>query len=433
MTRTIVISVPLGYYARNLLRTGIPERLLSADPDLEIVLTTPAHEDAAFIREFSNGGRISLHPLHDVRTTHNLWERILWKSCVLSMKQRILFLKLMRFNHLCYGMFGTKRYGSFFESERPALLVTASPGFHSQKDIPLIREAQDHGIPTLCAVFSWDNLTTNGIFPTRPDYLAVWNPLMKEEAVQIHHYEAEKVFVVGPTAFDIYQDPSIYLSRAEFCRKTGLDPARKIVTITTAPPAVFDHRYLVRLLLETVRRGEFSGPVQLFCRVHPLDKRELYREFEGESLVRFDFPGRYSPLIKWDPDRSEMIHLANTLKHSDVVINIASTITIESAIVDTPVVNVGFSTVEQERFAERIFRSHYGQHYHHILDRGGAWNVKSEEELIKAINTYLGNPQTHFRERRQMAENLCYRLDGKATDRLTAVIRDLLDQEKGAR
>ncbi|MBI4436388.1 MAG: CDP-glycerol glycerophosphotransferase family protein [Candidatus Omnitrophica bacterium] len=423
--KTILISIPVGYYARNLLRTGMPGLLLAPDPDLQLILTTPAYQDPDFIGEFSNHGRIFTSPLYDVRPTHNGWERVLWKGCIASMKNRSVFLPLMRLNHLCYRYLSPRRYTSLFKTWKPVLLITASPGFHSQKDIPLIREAQDHGVKTLCAVFSWDNLTTNGIFPTRPDYLAVWNELMKEEAITIHHYDPEKIFIVGPTAFDIYQDPSVYLPRETFCKKLGLDPKKKIVTLTTAPPAVFDHRYLVQMLLRFARKGLFRHPVQLLCRVHPLDQKDLYKEFEGNPLIHFDYPGRYSGLIKWDPDRGEMIHLANTLKQSDVIVNIASTITIESAIVDTPVINVGFSTVQERHFQKKIFRDHYEQHYHHVLESGGAWNVRSEEELLEALNTYLEDPSRDREARRKMAEKLCYRLDGKSSERLAGLIRRL--------
>ena len=424
--RNIVISIPVGFYARSLLRTGIPDRLLAKDPDLRILLTTPAYQDPAFIEEFSNHGRVQLHPLYDVKTQHNLWERMLWKSCILSMKHRPIFLPLMRFNHLCYRFFSPKRYGSFFDQWHPSLLITASPGFHSQKDIPLIREAQDRGIKTLCAVFSWDNLTTNGIFPTRPDYLAVWNARMKEEAVGIHHYPPEKVFVVGPTGFDLYQDKTIYLSRESFCERLGLDPRKKIITLTTAPPSVFDHRYLVELLLRFVRNHSVVFPATILCRVHPHDQRDLYREFEKDPLVRLDYPGRFSKFIRWDPDRAETVHLANTLKHSDVIVNIASTITIESALLDTPVINVAFSTdATKQQFERQILRNHYGQHFHHILECGGAWNARNEAALLEAINAYLEDPARDREGRRRMAEQLCYRLDGQASDRLAALVHRL--------
>ena len=100
---------------------------------------------------------------------------------------------------------------------------------------------------------------------------------MKEEAIRIHHYDPENVFVVGPTAFDIYQDPAIYLSREVFCKHLGLDPRKKIVTLTTAPPAVFDHRYVLRMLSQFVRDRLFLETVQILCRVHPMEKREFYK------------------------------------------------------------------------------------------------------------------------------------------------------------
>ena len=50
-----------------------------------------------------------------------------------------------------------------------------------------------------------------------------------------------------------------------------------------------------------------------------------------------------------DPSRDNRLHLANTLKHSDVIVNVASTIAIEAAIMDTPVVNIAFDGHDESR------------------------------------------------------------------------------------
>ena len=41
-------------------------------------------------------------------------------------------------------------------------------------------------------------------------------------------------------------------------------------------------------------------------------------------------------------------HLGDTLYHADVVVNVASTITIEACIFDTPVVNINFDGAGRE-------------------------------------------------------------------------------------
>ncbi len=425
--KTVLISVPLGHYARNLLRTGLLDHLSASGT--EVVIATPAYQEPSFVTEFSQNGlghKVHFAPLYPIREEKRLWERILWKGYITVMPHRGLFLPLMTLNHRLYSGLEPRRYDAFFESYKPELLVTASPGFHSARDIPLIREAQNRKIRTLCAVFGWDNLTTKGIFPTRPDFLAVWNERMVEEAVRIHHYSRDHVFIVGPTAFDIYQDPAIYLSKEMFCGKLRLDPQKKMITVTTASAAVFDDRYILRMLLRFAKNGLFKHPAQILCRVHPQDQRDLYQEFEGNEYIHLDYPGRYSNFLKWDPDREEMVHLANTLRHSDVVINIASTTTIEAALLNRPVINIGFCEEDPHRFESRIKRDHYGKHYRHILEQGGVWHVQSESELLRAVNTYLKDPSLHGEERGRMAEDLCYRLDGKATERLATLMERLV-------
>ena len=46
-----------------------------------------------------------------------------------------------------------------------------------------------------------------------------------------------------------------------------------------------------------------------------------------------------------DPSLADRLHLGATLYHSDVIVNVASTIAIEAAVMDTPIVNL--ATTEQ--------------------------------------------------------------------------------------
>src|SRR5258708_12157755 len=49
---TVLVSVPHGGAAGNILRTGLVDRLLSAHDACEIVLVSPLSRDPAFVREF---------------------------------------------------------------------------------------------------------------------------------------------------------------------------------------------------------------------------------------------------------------------------------------------------------------------------------------------------------------------------------------------
>src|SRR5262249_25430032 len=96
---------------------------------------------------------------------------------------------------------------SVLEADRPALLVTGTPGTEYM-DALLLRCARRLGIPSLCVVLSWDNLTSKGYMAARPDRLVVWNERMRGEAIELHDYASEDVEVAGVAHFDIYQRPA---------------------------------------------------------------------------------------------------------------------------------------------------------------------------------------------------------------------------------
>ena len=84
----------------------------------------------------------------------------------------------------------------------------------------------------------------------------------------------------------------------------------------------------------------------MLVRLHPRDDLEHYREFEGVPHVIIEKPFRQTVRagdgMAVDVTADSQQHLADTMRHSDVVVNVASTIAIEAAIFDTPVVNVSF-------------------------------------------------------------------------------------------
>jgi hypothetical protein len=54
LTTTVIVSVPHGGAAGNILRTGILSRVLDADRSLKVVLASPLVNDAGFVREFTH-------------------------------------------------------------------------------------------------------------------------------------------------------------------------------------------------------------------------------------------------------------------------------------------------------------------------------------------------------------------------------------------
>jgi len=60
-----------------------------------------------------------------------------------------------------------------------------------------------------------------------------------------------------------------------------------------------------------------------------------------------------------------------------------------------------------------------------VLETGGAKKVDSPHELKDQINEYLLNPQLNSKEREVLRKNLCYRLDGKSSERVVHILNTL--------
>src|SRR4029450_2410330 len=133
----------------------------------------------------------------------------------------------------------------------------------------------------------------------------------------------------------------------------GLDPAKRIITLGTVTPWLFPYNAdVAEILARAIADGRFVAPTQLLIRLHPqvvsrgTQHSENLERFEAIAAayphVHLDLPGVRSESLMWDVSIDDMAHLADLLRYSDVTLNAGSTLTIDSAIVDTPIVNIGF-------------------------------------------------------------------------------------------
>ncbi len=85
-------------------------------------------------------------------------------------------------------------------------------------------------------------------------------------------------------------------------------------------------------------------------------------------------------------------HLADTMRHSDVVVNVASTIAIEAAIFDTPVVNISFDGETPSEWARSARRYYRFTHYVNITRQDAVRVAETPEQLVEQVGRYLDDP-----------------------------------------
>jgi hypothetical protein len=310
------------------------------------------------------------------------------------------------------------------ETQRPSLVLATGPMRFDEPGVVAL--AQRLGIPTLALITSWDNLSTKRRMLFEYDGYLVWSEQMRRE---LHHFYPHSrrvpVYVVGPPQFDVFFNTELHQTREEFCASAGLRADRPIIVYTMGSPNAIREQYGAIDMAQRVMRGEL-GDAQLVIRPHPaFDTAE-------EARLLHDLQPRVVVQRTGDPDaifrsqaRHQIVEWVNTFRHADVVVNLASTVTVDAAICDRPVVNLDYDP-EPGQPNQGLVKdaNHVWTHFKPIAESGGVWNVNDPDETVFAIRTYLAHPERHREGRRWIAQHVCGELDGRAGARLAEAIID---------
>jgi hypothetical protein len=460
--RTVFLCIPSGTPAANILRTGVFSDIRD-DPSVGIVvILSPLVSESHFVEEHA-GPKVRFEPLiaHEPGWLERRFIRVMQERFVKTMptaSMRIRVAKAARaegevryldrtplsarsrgvrrlavgalkslpfpidfwFKASDFCTLGT-RYADVFSVYRPSLLVTPTTGLYFGEG-PLMARADRLGVPTVAIDLSWDHFTTKTAPLRRVHGLAVWNGLMKREATQLHGYRDEQVVVAGVPQFDIYADKRRLGTRKSFFKRVGADPGRKLITLTTIPPVLFrNHPDVIDTLVRAIDSDAFGQPAQLLVRVHPRDDMSQYERFTSHPHVVIEKPFRETIVVEGsnvDPSLSDRLHLGATLYHSDVIVNVASTIAIEAAVMDTPIVNLAYDGSAQRNYLESTRRFYDYTHFRPLVEAGATRLAHSPSDLIREVREYLADPSRDRAGRARTVERLCYRVDGKSSERV---------------
>jgi hypothetical protein len=463
--RTLLMSLPHGAAAGNILRTGVLRRLLEADESLRVVLVSPLVKDRSFVAEVTHP-RVSLEDLPPHRP-EGLEARLLalmqaaYLDSGITESVRIRkaealaagTIRWIRLKRLLAQMVAPSmvrsatRYEAIdrrvahpwadqlFDRHAPVLLVTSSPGLIFS-EVPLLRTAARRGLFAMAVDPSWDNFTNKLLPVRRTNRLVVWNDLMKQQAIDLHGYHPDEIRIAGVAQWDHYFREGVSVSRDAFFRRIGANPEKKLVTLTTTPRPLYSHHdHVLRVLLRAIRDGRLPQAAQVLVRLHPRDEMEHYAEFEGVPGVILEKP--FKPTVRAgdglavDVTADSQAHLAATMRHSDVIVNVASTIAIEAAIFDTPVVNVAFDGEVDgppELSARRYYRF---THYVNITRHDAVRVAWSPDELIHHAGAYLADPALDREGRRRVTLEQCQFLDGRSAERVAGFIAEEFERLAG--
>lgn len=308
----------------------------------------------------------------------------------------------------------------------PSVIVSTGPYQFEQPGV--FSTAKKMNIPTLAYIPSWDNVTTKNRMVYKYDGYLVWNEKIKKELHEFYpHTNNKPVYTVGAPQFDIFRQEKFYLSREDFCRQQNLDPELPIIVYAIGSPNFLKEHYGAVELAKKVVEGKL-GDVQLLIRPHPIhdnaEMSELFDKYKPKVQLQ-KTPNAGKSLTLRTQDKIQIIEWVNTFRHADVVVNLSSTVTVDAAIFEKPIVNLDFDPQPGQMDQELIKDvNHLWNHFKPIAESGGVWLVDNFDELTYAVKTYLKNPSLHEGKRRWIANYVCGYLDGKCGERMAAAIID---------
>ncbi len=221
----------------------------------------------------------------------------------------------------------------WLKKHRPDVVVASPVNLRYSPEVEYLKAAKILGIPTVIPVFSWDNLTTKGLYHITPDIVLAWNQTQRQEVSSIHRVPEEHIVITGAPIFDRWlASDSLGISRQSFCRKVGLDPKLPFfVYLGSSANVATDETWLVQEIIASLRCR--SNPniknVQILLRPHP-NHAQHYGQINDKLTVIWP-PGGALPEIEED-----LADFYNTLKHGICAAGINNSAMLEAVINDKP-------------------------------------------------------------------------------------------------
>jgi len=454
--RTIFITIFQGVEAKNILRTDIFKELISHE-DIRIVFFVRTNEKASFYQKQFDHPRVFYEIVSKIK--QNFWQCFfgslkfkLINTATIDWRRRLAFevhKNRFRFwvgwllNRLLAHRFIRKMYRRldmllardctfevFFDKYRPVAAVSAHP--FDDIEASLLREAKRKRIKTFGLANSWDKITGRCAIRVLPDKLIVYNDLVKKDAIDYTDLPNKDIFVGGVPHYDQHINQS-KSSRESFLKRVGGDLNKKVIFYAPLAKRFISSRWsMIDYLQSLIEKGVIEN-AQLFVRFQPNDFVEM-DEIKKRKNIIFDVPGirfsQHMPIgagIDWDLSGEDIKMLTDSLYHCDVLISYASSLCIDAAIFNKPVININFelsAPLSAYRSPTELYKM---THYLNALKTGAIRLVNNSEELITWINKYLKNPAIDEEARTRLVREQCHILDGMAGKRTAGFILSNID------
>lgn len=267
--------------------------------------------------------------------------------------------------------------------------------------------ARDLGIKTICFIHSWDNIP-KGAQLVKADEYFVWSAYMKDEMIEHYPFiQPNNIKVTGTPQFTYYFEDEYRMERSKFLEQFNLDTEKKYILFsgndkTTSPN---DPVYLSDLCQSVKELNKEGDMYRVLFRPNPIDRNEGFDSVLNEfsdvvTEIKPDWFG--TDVFLWNkggPSKKDVSLLINTIIHSDLIVNMGSTMALDAAILGKPSCYINYDV--ESTFDWSVDRTYKFIHFKMIKDIDPVFWIDDREHRLEVLKQALSHTDAKKRGREQ--------------------------------
>ena len=461
----IVISIPLVWGVRNILRSGLYTELSDY---FRVIIAAPEEGQQDLLRDGINADDLWIldHPqetgrhgrlMKTLKSAHgrlhptpsdeifSQWSKqkgngtngglrhkateAAYKGLGLIGSNRVLFDWLEQRENDAYAQMIPQRTWDLLRKTQPVFGLSTSHVINWEW--ALFRAMHALKIPIATHVLSFDNLTARGYIPTKHfDHFLVWHEAMADELKRFYAIPENRITITGTPQFDFHVRHEFHWSREQTTQALGLDSRRPYFLHCANHHAMTpgEPELVAAVVREASTDARFQKH-QWVVRLHPLDDYKRWEPLAQQfDNVRISQPwSQVRGEACWAaPTNEELARLANTLRYADATMTMGSSTALDSAVVDTPIICVGFHPRTGSAEDNFYRTSHFTHHYSPIMESKAAPLALNMAELMQLLGQAVSNRGGLHEQRVRLVAKVCGQVDGKAADRIAETVIQLV-------
>jgi len=335
--------------------------------------------------------------------------------------------------------FTTNIYSDLFEKYKPDLVIASTPGW--RMDRYLLRESAKRGIPNMTVIVGWDNSSSYNVSGADVQWATCWSQLQKDELVYGSDWKPENVNIGGIPSYDGYFRKQWLMPRDEYFKLHNLDPNRKLISYASSFVHFAPNYPNIEALAKLVSSDSLAEPSQLLIRLHPSHFQDKPKIFAEERARVFELEKKYPHVHVVQPvalggslgyyGGEDMDEKSSMMAYSDVVVTVYSTMLVETAVHDTPMIAATIDTFggwnKKNKFSLSLKEIGDWPTHKRFREAKAGRVAENESQLREALNLYLANPTADAEERRKFVEAEITFTDGMSGKRTAEFILNVLN------